>query len=96
MIRNNNTSLKKTTIKDNSLTLHQILEPTEMKLITIDSIFEKYPFVKTEMGWTEANIRIFLESYLILGVKKEGVFFVDTESFEKLIEYHRKVNKSKN
>lgn len=96
MIKTNNSFPKKVINKDNSLTLKPNTELKTMKFITVESIFEKYPFVVSEMKWSKENIELFVESYLLIGEKKEDVLYVDTDSFEKLIEYHRKLNKSKN
>lgn len=96
MIKNNNTFHKKINNKDYSLTLNQNTELKVMKLITVDSIFEKYPFIVSEMKWTKENIALFVDSYLLLGEKKDDVLYVDIDSFEKLIQFHREVNKKDN
>jgi hypothetical protein len=96
MIKTDNTFPKKVINKDNSLTLKTNTELKAMKLITVDSIFEKYPFIVYEMKWTRENIELFVDSYLLIGEKKDGVLYIDTDSFEKLINYHREVNKKEN
>ena len=95
MNRNNICLTNDTDLKDNSITLSKLTELKKMNLISIDSIFEKYPFIKTEMGWTSSNIELFLESFLVLGEKTEKETLIDTISFEKLIEFHRNVQKDK-
>jgi len=82
-------------LEDNSITLSKPTEPKKMNLVTIDSIFEKYPFIKTEMGWTPSNIEFFLRSFLVLGEKTGKETLIDTISFEKLIDFHRNVQKDK-
>lgn len=96
MIKNKNVNQQQIKIQDNYLPLYNTLEPTEMNLINIDDVFDKYPFITTEMGWTKQDIELFFESHLILGEQKNGVLFVDTETFEMLIEYHRKLNHKDN
>jgi len=96
MIKTNNTFPKKINTKDNYLTLKPITELETMQLITVDSIFEKYPFVVSEMKWTKENIELFVDSYLLIGKKKDDVLYIDIDSFEKLIEFHREVNKKDN
>ena len=96
MTKPNNTFLKKAINQDNSLTLKPNIELTTMKFITVDKVFEKYPFIVSEMKWTKKNIELFVESYLLVGKKKDGILYIDTNSFEKLIKYHREVNKSDN
>ncbi len=86
---------KNNDLEYNSITLPKPTDQKKMNLVTIDSIFEKYPFIKTEMGWTPSNIELFLESFLILGEKKEKETLIDTVSFEKLIEFHKNVQKEK-
>tara|TARA_R110002072_G_C7875534_1_gene527566 strand:+ start:331 stop:615 length:285 start_codon:yes stop_codon:yes gene_type:complete len=92
MTKNNTFLQKQLPIKDNSIPLQQILAPIVMKFIAIDSVLEKYPFIKTEMGWTKSDIKALFESHLILGEIKNKKIYLSPESLEKLIDYHRKVN----
>ena len=95
MNRNNICLINDNDLEDNSITLSKPTEPKKMNLVTIDSIFEKYPFIKTEMGWTSSNIELFLESFLVLGEKTGNEILIDIVSFEKLIDFHRNVQKNK-
>ena len=92
MIKTNFLPKKDIKIKDIYLHLHYSLELKEMKLIAIDSVFNNYPFLKTEMGWTKSDVELFYESHLILGEQKEDNLYIDTTTFEMLIEYHRNLN----
>ena len=96
MIKTNFLNRKDIKTKDIYLHLHYTLEPTEMKLIALDSVFTTYPFLKTEMGWTKSDIELFYESHLILGEQKKDSLYIDTITFEMLIEYHRNLNKKEN
>jgi len=96
MIKTNFLNRKDIKTKDIYLHLHYTLESIEMKLITINSVFINYPFITPEMGWTTSDIELFYESHLILGEQKKDNLYIDTVTFEMLIDYHRNLNKKEN
>ena len=96
MIKSYFLKLKDIKIKDICLHLHHNLESIKMKLISIDNVFINYPFIKSEMGWTKSDVELFFESHLILGDEKEDNLYIDSVTFEMLIEYHRNLNNKEN
>lgn len=69
--------------------------------LTVKQIFETYPFLKSEMNWTEEDIVVFYESKLLIGqfCKTEEdpkVLLIEKVSLENLIDYHRSLNSAEN
>lgn len=70
-----------------------------MKLLKLDTIFIEYPNVKDKLHWSKEDIQVFYESHILLGKYDPedstdiNDLLIDSDSLEKLIEYHRELAK---
>lgn len=97
MAKNNLLEQKRLKTLENSVTLEMNKDLHKMKLLTLDKIYEEYPKVKTDLKWSKEDIFVFYEGKLLLGrfdpesSTKPDDLLIESDSLEKLIEYHDKL-----
>ncbi|MBL1281235.1 MAG: hypothetical protein COA33_013235 [Fluviicola sp.] len=99
MDKNNLLEQKSQKTLDNSGPLDKNKALHRMKLLTLDKIYEEYLIVKTDLKWTKKDIAAFFDGKLLLGrfdpessIKTEDLL-IESDSLEKLIEYHSRLSK---
>lgn len=87
---------KQQKVVGNSVTLSEELQ--KMKLLTLDTIYTEYPKVKDKLGWSKEDIQVFFESHILLGKYEPEDstdikdLLIESDSLEKLIEYHKELS----
>lgn len=72
----------------------------KMKFLSVTEIFEYYPTLQAETGWSKDDIISFYEGHLLIGnfvpelsTKPEDLK-INTDSLDKLIAYHKNLRNS--